>query len=158
MMADPIGNNVAVDKANAVDDSEDDDDGDFDPNNPNADQGVDASDAEAEPSSVESDDDELIDLAESNKEAEPVETDDDESNDNGEDAEDDDSMIALSEEEDCVLIDEIIQDRRDQINVESSEVIGGETISDERLKEMKDTFVRNSHTCQKVHKKSVIKI
>ena len=56
-----------------------------------------------------------------------------------------------------MLINEMIQYRRDQIDAESSKVIGGETISDERLKEMKDTFVRNSHTCQKVHKNSVMK-
>ena len=56
MMADAIGNKVNVDKAMALDDSAEDDDGDFDPINPNADQDVDVSDAEAKPLPVESDD------------------------------------------------------------------------------------------------------
>ena len=61
--------------------------------------------------------------------AEPAETDDDESDDDDEDVVDDDAVIASSEKEDRVIVDEMIQDRRDQIDTESSKVLGRETIS-----------------------------
>ena len=86
---------------------------------------VNASDVEAEPLSVKSDDDKLIDLAKSNKEAETAETDDNKSDNDVKDFKDDDTMIALSEKEDRVMVDEMIQERRAQIDVESSKVIDG---------------------------------
>ena len=96
MIANLVGGNAAVDKEMAVD-SEEDNDSNFDPNNPNDNQVVDVSDKEAEPLPVKSDDDRVINLAESNKEAKLVECNDNESdNDNHKDV---NAMIASQAKE-----------------------------------------------------------
>ena len=139
-----MANQIGVNKAMVADnkhDNKEDDKSDLDPNNPNADQNIlnkaDESDGEGIEFDEASDND---DNAEANN-----------------DDDDDNDAIAAQKELDCELVDEMIQDRHDQMEVESSEVIGGKTISKERLKEMKDPFVFNQHTGKRDHKKSIIK-
>ena len=50
-------------------------------------------------------------------------------------------LIAVRDREDNLLVEEMIQKRRDQVDLESAEVLGDQTFSPAALEKMKDVFV-----------------